>query len=140
MGLTAPVISTNGIITWHPSEAQGPGVYTITTTVAVYGVSSATTNNSFTVTVNEVNVRPVFLFPTNGTVINIYQSFPFTANCVAMDPDIPANPLTFALVSESMTGLTVSPGGVINWTPLQTGTNTVTNQCDGHKCLRADQQ
>jgi N-acetylneuraminic acid mutarotase len=120
----APVISTNGIITWIPSEAQGPGVYTITTVVAVYGVPSATTNNSFTVTVNEVNVPPGFHFPTNTTVFNIYESFPFTANCVAMDLDVPANPLTFALVS-GPTGLTVSTDGAINWTPTLIGTNTV---------------
>jgi subtilisin-like proprotein convertase family protein/N-acetylneuraminic acid mutarotase len=126
--LNAPTwasIDTNGIITLSPLEPDGPGTNTITTVVAVYGTPSATTNNSFTVIVNEVNRPPVFLFPTNTTVFHIYQSFPFSANCVATDPDIPVNPLTFALVSESMTGLTVSTNGVINWMPVETGTNTV---------------
>ena len=54
--VTNAVISTNGVISWTPSEVQGPGVYTLTTVVSD-GSLSAT--NSFSVTVNEVNVAPV---------------------------------------------------------------------------------
>ena len=42
--VTNAVISTNGVISWTPSEAQGPGSYTLTTVVSD-GSLSAT--NSF---------------------------------------------------------------------------------------------
>jgi hypothetical protein len=127
----APVIDTNGVITWTPSEAQGPGVYFITTVVtdtnppAVNQKSFSVTNN-FEITIEEVNQPPVFIYPTNITVITIPATVPFTNNCVATDPDIPANPLTLALVS-GPTNMTVTTNGVIAWTPVeaQAGTNTV---------------
>ena len=54
--MTNAVISTNGVISWTPSEGQGPGIYTLTTVVSD-GSLSAT--NSFNETVNEVNLAPV---------------------------------------------------------------------------------
>jgi len=36
--IPSPVISASGVITWTPSEAQGPGVYSITTIVTDSGV------------------------------------------------------------------------------------------------------
>jgi subtilisin-like proprotein convertase family protein len=121
-----PVISTNGIITWTPTEAQGPGIYTITTVVTDNGIPPLSATNSFTVTVEEVNTPPAFIYPTNTTVITIPSLVPFTTNCVATDPDIPPDLLTFALVS-GPTNLMVSTNGVITWTPVpaQAGTNTV---------------
>ncbi len=121
-----PVISTNGIITWTPSEARVPGVYIITTVVTDNSSPPVSATNSFIVTVNEVNQPPVFLYPTNTTVITIPALIPFTNNCVATDLDIPPNPLTFALVS-GPTNLTVTTNGEIAWTPAlaQLGTNAV---------------
>src|SRR5206468_1136119 len=52
-------ISGNGIITWTPTEAQGPGLATFTTVVTDNGAPSLSTTNTFTVTVTEVNVAPV---------------------------------------------------------------------------------
>jgi subtilisin-like proprotein convertase family protein len=120
-------IDTNGIITWTPSEAQGPGTYLFTTVVSDNSAPPLSAMNDFTVTVNEVNERPVFLFPTNTTVLIAPQSAPFTTACIATDADIPINPLTFALVS-GPTGLTVSADGVISWhpQPADAGANGVT--------------
>ena len=127
----APVIDTNGVITWTPSEAQGPGVYIITTVVTdtnppAVNQKSFSVTNHFEITVEEVNQPPVFIYPTNITVITIPATVPFTNNCVATDPDIPVNPLTLALVS-GPTNMTVTTNGVIAWTPVeaQAGTNTV---------------
>jgi hypothetical protein len=91
---------------------QGPGVYTLTTVVSD-GSLSAT--NSFSETVNEVNVAPVLTLPPNT---NIVELVPWSAAATATDSDIPANPLTFALVS-GPAGLTVATNGLMNWTPTQ---------------------
>src|SRR5439155_1085421 len=51
-----------------------------------------------------------------------------SVNATATDSDLPAHPLCFALVS-GPTGLTVSSGGAIAWTPTEAqgpSTNTVT--------------
>ena len=123
----ATINPTTGVITWTPSEAQGPGDYTITTIATDSGPPSSSVTNSFIVSVAEVNTPPIFLYPTNTTVISVIDTFPFDAFCVAVDTDIPANPLTFALVS-GPTGLTVSTNGEIDWTPTAAqgpSTNTV---------------
>jgi hypothetical protein len=110
--VTNAVISSNGVISWTPGEVQGPGVYVLTTVVSD-GSLSAT--NSFTVTVNEVNTPPTLTLPPNT---NIVEQAAWSAVATATDSDIPANPLTFALVS-GPAGLTVTTNGLINWTPTQ---------------------
>ena len=64
VGPTNASIDTNGVISWTPTEAQGPSTNTITT-VAPDGIASAT--NSFVVTVTETNGAPVF----DGTPLDI---------------------------------------------------------------------
>src|SRR5205823_1063641 len=44
------VISANGVITWTPTEVQGPGVYTFTTVVTDDGQGTLSATNSFSVT------------------------------------------------------------------------------------------
>jgi subtilisin-like proprotein convertase family protein len=122
----SPVISTNGIITWTPSEAQGPGVYTITTVVTDNSAPPESTTNSFNVTVNEVNMSPFFLAtPPNQTIPALS---PLTVSDTATDLDIPPNPLTYQLIGPS--GATIDANGIITWTPTsaQAGnTYTFTN-------------
>src|SRR5262249_46343994 len=48
-------ISASGVITWTPTEAQGPGVYLVTTVAADNANPSLKDTNTFYVTVNEVN-------------------------------------------------------------------------------------
>jgi hypothetical protein len=60
-----------------------------------------------------VNVAPVLTVPADQTISELA---PYTANATATDADVPANTLTFALVS-GPSGLTVSPSGAIAWTP-----------------------
>ena len=102
-----PVISTNGIITWTPSEAQGPGVYVITTVVTDNGLPPLSATNSFTVTVNEVNTAP--FWPPNVPSQTNYIIAVLTTLVVtntATDLDIPPNPLTYQLFGP--------PGAVID--------------------------
>src|SRR5690349_13887358 len=49
-------VSTNGVITWMPTEAQGPGISHLLG-VVTDGTNSVT--NTFTVIVTEENERPV---------------------------------------------------------------------------------
>jgi hypothetical protein len=108
-------ISTNGIITWTPTEAQGPGVYRVTTTVADNANPPLGATNSFLVTVNEVNTAPVLIVPGTQTIDELTA---WTTNVTATDLDLPANTLTFALVS-GPAGLNVDANGVITWTPTE---------------------
>ena len=122
-------IDTNGVITWTPTEAQGPGTNTFTTVVTDYNPDAVneqylTVTNIFEVVVNEVNVPPVLIVPANT---NISELVAYSAQAIATDADLPANALNFTLIS-GPGGLTVSPAGLINWTPAEDqgpSTNTV---------------
>jgi len=116
-------ISSNGVITWTPSEAQGPATNTLTTVVTDNGGLSAT--NSFTVIVTEVNTAPMLPVQTN---VNVAELMLLTVTNMATDVDEPANVLTYALVA-SPAGATISSNGVITWTPTEPqgpSTNTLT--------------
>jgi len=124
--LNAPgnaTISTNGVITWTPGESEGPGTNALTTVVSD-GLLSVT--NQFVVTVNEVNVAPVFVgTPTNRTINELTQLI-VTNN--ATDADLPANVLSYSLLA-APGNATISTNGVITWTPSESegpGTNTIT--------------
>jgi hypothetical protein len=108
------------VFRWTPSEAQGPGVYSVTVRV-IDGIAS--TERSFTVTVNEVNAAPVL--PTIGTQ-SLDEGRTFTLNTAATDPDLPANTLSYTLTAKP-DGMTIDAvTGVLSWNPTanQAGTNT----------------
>jgi hypothetical protein len=118
-------ISSSGIITWQPSESQGPGTYTLTTIVTDSGSPPMSDTNSFNVTVAETNSPPVLTLPGSQTIL---EQVPWSANATATDTDVPPNTLAFALVS-GPAGLTVSSSGAMAWTPSEAqgpSTNMVT--------------
>ena len=106
-------ISSSGVITWTPTEAQGPGTNVITTVVTDNSTPPLSATNSFTVVVNEVNQPPVL--PTQVNYTNIGLATLIFTN-TATDPDIPANPLTYQLLV-APTNATISTNGIITWTP-----------------------
>ncbi len=106
-------IGTDGTISWTPTEAQGPGVYTLKTVVWDNALPQIGATNSFTVTVNEVNVAPVLNLPANT---NILALTPWTGLATASDSDAPTNALAFDLISGPQ-GLTLASSGLISWTP-----------------------
>ena len=116
---TTPVIDNNGIITWTPSEAQGPGVYDLTTIVSDNGTPAMTATNTFVVTVNEVNTPP--FWPTNvpsQTNYTIPALNLLVVTNTAQDADLPLNPLTYQLsVSLGVTNAVIDTNGIITWTP-----------------------
>jgi plastocyanin len=110
----------SGAISWTPDESQGSNSYVITVTVADNNPSAANAlqlseTNSFIVTVTESNRPPVLILPANQTVNELAA---LNTNATATDLDLPANSLTFALVS-GPSNLTVSAGGEIHWTPAE---------------------
>jgi hypothetical protein len=116
------VIDPNGVISWIPTEAQGPGSYVITTVATsldpldpVNPQLSAT--NGFIIAVDEVNSAPTLLLPPGQTVNELST---LKVRVGAADSDFPANPLTFALLS-APSGMTInSTTGQIRWTPTAT--------------------
>ncbi|MCK9996253.1 MAG: putative Ig domain-containing protein [Candidatus Krumholzibacteria bacterium] len=76
--------SMSGMFTWTPSETQGPGIYPVLIKVMDDGVPSLVSEESFIVTVTEVNTAPV-LEPIGDQVAVMDTELTFTA--VANDND-----------------------------------------------------
>ena len=122
---TGATINSSAVINWTPSEAQGPGVYTITTVATDNGSPPRSATNSFTVTVNEVNTAPDLPTQINRTINELTL---LTVTNTATDVDLPANTLTYSFLA-APTGAAISGAGVITWTPTETqgpSTNTFT--------------
>jgi hypothetical protein len=122
---TGAAIDSNAVITWTPSEAQGPGTYTIRTVATDNGSPPRSATNTFTVTVNEVNTAPVLPSPADRTINELTL---MTVVDTATDADLPANTLTYSFLS-APTGAAISAAGVITWTPAEAqgpSTNTFT--------------
>jgi hypothetical protein len=119
VGLT---VSTNGVVTWQPSEAQGPST-NLVLVFASDGAVSAT--NQFEILVREQNLPPVWTNPGTRRVIEGLQ---WTYALKVSDADLPVQPLQFTLVS-GPEGLTMDTNGVLNWQPSEAqgpSTNRVT--------------
>src|SRR4029453_1017422 len=92
----------------------------------------------FTVTVNEVNGAPVLPNQADRTIAELTT---LTVTNSATDPDLPANALTYQLVSPPP-GASISASGVISWTPNEaqgpgTATFTTIVMDNGTPALRA---
>jgi hypothetical protein len=115
---------TTGAISWQPTESQGPGTnQNITYIVYSSGLAVASTN--FNVVVNEINTAPELYVPVFQT---LHDGATLIVTNIATDSDVPANTLTFNLVS-APSGVTLDPNtGVLTWTPTsaQVGTSTIT--------------
>jgi hypothetical protein len=108
--VTNASIDGAGVITWTPTEAQGPGVYTIATAVSSGGYGA---QNSFTVNVHEVNSAPALTLP---GLTNIPALAGWSAMASGTDGDVPVNGLTYELVT-GPAGMTVAANGLMAWTP-----------------------
>ena len=108
-------ITPAGVFTWTPSELQGPGVYTFTVKVCDDASPALCDEQEVTLTVTEVNVAPV-LSPIADATIPELVEFSFTAT--AIDADLPAQVLTFSLIS-APEGASIDQAGVFTWTPSE---------------------
>ena len=107
--------ATTGVFTWTPTEAQGPGTYTVTVRVDDGGHPNKSDQKSFQITVNEVNDAPVFNPGIGNKVVNEGTTLTFTATA----SDTEGNPYFFSLLS-GPTGATIDANtGVFTWTPTE---------------------
>ena len=60
---------------------------------------------------------------TSGSLV---YGYPFTYQLCATDADIPANMLTYSLLSGAPAGLNLTSGGQLSWTPAQTQVGSYT--------------
>jgi hypothetical protein len=112
------VVSPQGLVSWIPTEAQGPQVHPVTVEVSD---GSLSTTGQFEVTVSEVN-RPPVINPLAATSVG--EGTAWSQTLTASDPDLPANGLTFRLVT-GPTGASLDPKtGVLRWTPSETDGGT----------------
>jgi hypothetical protein len=123
------VVSTSGIITWTPAQAQSPGTNLITTIVTnsnPYDLVSPmlTATNTFTVIVREVNVVPTLPLISTQSVNELTL---ITVTNTATNSNIHAT-LSYTLVNPP-SNMVINASGIITWTPAQAqspGTNLVT--------------
>ena len=108
----ATINPTSGQFSWTPTEAQGPGSYTVRVRVSD-GVDNTEAETS--ITVNEVNTPPSVSNVPATAALPWGNSLAFMAT--AMDADLPAQTLTFSLVG-APEGATINPTtGEFSWTP-----------------------
>src|SRR5205807_2169213 len=88
--------SSNLVITWTPTEAQGPSTNMITTVVTDNGVPSLSATNNFTVLVTEVNSAPVLGAQADRTIA---EGTTLIVTNTETDSEIPANLLTYTLLN-----------------------------------------
>jgi hypothetical protein len=109
-GLT---VSSQGLVSWAPTEAQGGFSYPVALEVSD---GSLTTSGQFEVTVVEVN-RPPFINPVAAT--SVAEGTAWTQALVASDPDLPPNRLTFRLINGPSGASVDSQTGVLSWVPSE---------------------
>ena len=118
-------LAPNGVLSWTPSEAQGPSANNVVVKVTDNGVPKLSATNSFKIIVREANSSPM-LSPVPDQVIKDTQLLSLALQ--AEDDDLPTNQLTFALVSGPY-GMTLDTQGNLRWLPgpgHASGTNVVT--------------
>ena len=114
-----------GLISWTPSEAQGPSTNTITVKVINSATPALSDTKIFNLVVYETNSTPKFSYIPDLT-ISLLSTLNLSAT--ASDIDIPTNTLAYSLL-KAPPGMTINPyTGVIFWTATEIWhsiTNTV---------------
>ena len=109
----AVINNASGVFSWTPTEAQGPGVYSLTVRVTDNGSPALSASETISITVSEVNNAPVLA--AIGTR-SATQGSPMTFTATATDPDVPGQSLTYSLLN-APAGAAISANGVFTWTP-----------------------
>jgi Putative Ig domain len=121
-GLT---LSSNGVLTWAPTEDQGPRSYTLRVRVTDNGAPNLWRERSFVIHVGEMNFPPQ-VQPVPPVTVNPGQTVTF--QLTATDPDtrpgpegpLPMGPLTYSLQSAPAGATIDSETGAFTWTPDST--------------------
>ncbi len=106
--------ATTGVLTWTPTESQGPGSYPLVVKVTEQTAQQLTVQRTFSVTVHEVNQPPV-LSALGDFTVSEGGAVGFVAT--ATDPDLPAQTLTYSLTGNVPAGATIDANtGAFAWT------------------------
>jgi serine/threonine protein kinase len=104
-----------GVISWTPTEAQGPGRYLLSIVVSSQEFPLLKAQREFNITVLEVNQRPNIDLIADQSVDEV-ANFQFKVK--AHDPDQPPSELQFALQTDKPVGASINQAtGVIDWKP-----------------------
>ena len=120
-------ITSGGVFTWTPTEAQGPGSYNVTVRVTDSGVPPLSVFETITISVNESNIAPSLAAISNKTVV---KNTPLSFSAVGSDLDSPVQTLTYSLDAGAPAGASIDPAtGAFTWTPSNSqgpSTNSLT--------------
>ena len=106
-------IDATGLITWTPSETQGPATNLLAVVVTDNGLPPMSATQLVSILVREVNAPPGLAAPPSRTV---HQGATVAFTNYVTDPDFPPNLFTFSL-GNAPAGATVNAAGVFSWTP-----------------------
>jgi hypothetical protein len=108
------LIGSDGEFRWTPTEAQGPGSYSIRVRVTDSGSPPRSDTKTFAVTVREVNSAPYFS-NTRGKYVKAGDTLSFLTG---FDSDLPPNALSFSLDASAPAGMNIHPtSGLLTWAP-----------------------
>lgn len=111
----ASIEAGTGRLVWQPTEAQGPGQYTITVGATLDTDKEAQAEASFAVSVIEDRQPPTFEAVADQ---DARPGQPLSIEIAATDPDKPAVPLRYQLAPGAPEGATIDPNtGHFDWTP-----------------------
>ena len=107
--------SAGGLLSWTPSEAQGPGVYAVSVRVTDAGSPPLSDVTGFCIFVDEVNLAPRIDAIEPQTTD---QGAELIVIVTTVDDDLPANSLTFSLGEDAPEGAIINASsGQFSWTP-----------------------
>ena len=110
---TARIDSNTGVITWTPTEAEGPANVLITVRVTEVNPPNPSSAITFGVTVTERNQAPVLSGIANQTTV---EGQTLSVQASATDADLPPQTLDYSLLSGAPSGATIDPvTGLFTW-------------------------
>jgi hypothetical protein len=105
----------NGLLTWTPAEADGPGEISVNVTIRDNGSPQQNATRAVRVIVREVNQAPVLAPISQKTAVVGTQLV--VSNSVT-DADLPAQKFTYSLAPGAPRGARIDrTNGVFTWTP-----------------------
>lgn len=109
-------ITTDGMFTWAPSEAQGPGVYSFDVIVSDNGDPQLYDSQTVTLTVRETNAPPT-LDPIGDWTVQ--EGSPLSFVATGRDAETASTDLSFTLDGSAPAGATMEGDGTFTWTPSE---------------------